>query len=126
MGEIDDQTIQQTLQKLWKKVLGRKKLPVVLSIPRLLVTSRRLRNLPATITDDQLPSLVAIQAETELPFTPEHAVYDFHDVRRDEESGVSVELIATRREAAQKQIDYLKPLGILPRALLPSSLAIVC
>jgi type IV pilus assembly protein PilM len=124
MGEIDDQTIQQTLQKLWKKVLGRKKLPVVLSIPRLLVTSRRLRNLPATITDDQLPSLVAIQAETELPFTPEHAVYDFHDVRRDEESGVSVELIATRREAAQKQIDYLKPLGILPRALLPSSLAI--
>lgn len=124
MGEIDDQTIQQTLQKLWKKVLGRKKIPVVLSIPRLLVTSRRLSNLPAAVTDDQLPSLVATQAETELPFTPEHAVYDYHDVRRDGEAGVSVELIAARREAVQKQIDYLKPLGILPRAVLPSSLAI--
>ena len=124
MGEIDDQTIQQTLQKLWKKVLGRKKIPVVLSIPRLLVTSRRLSNLPAAVTDDQLPSLVATQAETELPFTPEHAVYDYHDVRRDGETGVSVELIAARREAVQKQIDYLKPLGILPRAVLPSSLAI--
>lgn len=124
MGEIDDQTIQQTLQKLWKRVLGRKKIPVVLSIPRLLVTSRRLSNLPAAVTDDQLPSLVAIQAETELPFTPEQAVYDYHDVRRDSESGVSVALIAARREAVQKQIDYLKPLGILPRAVLPSSLAI--
>lgn len=124
MGEIDDQTIQQTLQNLWKRVLGRKKFPVVLSIPRLLVTSRRLSNLPDVVTDDQLPSLVAIQAETELPFTPEHAVYDFHDVRRDSETGVSVELIAARREAVQKQINYLKPLGILPRAVLPSSLAI--
>ena len=37
---------------------------------------------------------------------------------------MSVELIAARREAVQKQIDYLKPLGILPRAVLPSSLAI--
>ncbi len=124
MGEIDDQTIQQTLQKLWKKVLGRKKLPVVLSIPRLLVTSRRLKNLPASVTDDQLPGLVAIQAETELPFAPENAVFDYHDVRRDAETGVSVELIAARRDAAQKQIDYLKPLGVLPSAVLPSSLGI--
>lgn len=124
MGEIGDQAIQQTLQKLWKRIPGRKKIPVVLSIPRLLVTSRRLINLPDAVTDDQLPSLVAIQAETELPFTPKHAVYDYHDVRRDSEAGVSVELIAARRDAVQKQIDYLKPLGILPRAVLPSSLAI--
>lgn len=123
-GEIDDKTIQQTLQKLWKRILGRKKIPVVLSIPRLVVTSRRLTNLPDAVTDDQLPSLVAIQAETELPFTPEQAVFDYHDVRRDGETGVSVELIAARRDAVQKQIDYLQPLGILPRAMLPSTLAI--
>ena len=123
-GEIDDKTIQQTLQKLWKRILGRKKIPVVLSIPRLVVTSRRLTNLPDAVTDDQLPSLVAIQAETELPFPPEQAVFDYHDVRRDGETGVSVELIAARRDAVQKQIDYLQPLGILPRAMLPSTLAI--
>lgn len=123
-GEIDDKTIQQTLQKLWKRILGRKKIPVVLSIPRLLVTSRRLTNLPDAVTNDQLASLVAIQAETELPFTPEQAVFDYHDVRRDGETGVSVELIAARRDAVQKQIDYLQPLGILPRAMLPSTLAI--
>ncbi len=124
LGESDDQTIEQTLQKLWRQLLGRKKIPVVLSIPRLLVTSRRLKNLPAAVTDDQLPGLVAIQAETELPFAPENAVFDYHDVRRDAETGVSVELIAARRDAAQKQIDYLKPLGVLPSAVLPSSLGI--
>lgn len=120
--EIDDQTIHQTLQKLWKKVQGRKKPPVVLSVPRLLVTSRRLTGLPAAATDDQLPNLVAIQAETELPFRSENAVHDYHDVRRTDD-GVSVELIAARREAVQKQIDYLKPLGIVPRGVLPSTLA---
>ena len=120
--EIDDQTIHQTLQKVWKKVQGRKKPPVVLSISRLLVTSRRLTGIPAAARDDQLPNLVAIQAETELPFSPENAVYDYHNVRRGDKE-VSVELIAARREAVQKQIDYLKSLGIVPSAVLPSTLA---
>ncbi|MBI1926604.1 pilus assembly protein PilM, partial [Candidatus Poribacteria bacterium] len=65
--DIDDQTIRQTLQKVWRKVQGRVH-SVVLSLPRSSVTSRRLTNLPPAATDEQLTSLVAIQAETELPF----------------------------------------------------------
>ena len=120
MEEVDDQIVCQTLQKLWKRVQGHKPF-VALSIPRTFVTSRRL-NLPAAATDAHLPSLIAIQAETELPFKIDSAIYDYHDVRRTDQ-GVSVELVAARREAVQKQLDYFKPVGITPNSVLPSSLA---
>ncbi len=119
--EIPTEAISETLQRLWRRVGGRSA-SVVLSIPRLLVTSRRLTNLPAAATDDQLSDLVAMQAETELPFRVEGAIYDHHDVRRSEE-GISVELIAAKRETVQAQIDYLKPLGITPKGVMPSTLA---
>ena len=119
--EIPTEAISETLQRLWRRVGGRSA-SVVLSIPRLLVTSRRLTNLPAAATDDQLSDLVAMQAETELPFRVEGAIYDHHDVRRSED-GISVELIAAKRETVQAQIDYLKPLGITPKGVMPSTLA---
>ncbi|MCZ6676732.1 MAG: pilus assembly protein PilM, partial [Candidatus Poribacteria bacterium] len=81
MEEVTYETILQALRNVWGKVQGRKH-AVALSIPRLLVTSRRLTNLPAAATDEQLSDLVAMQAETELPFRIENAVYDYHDVRR--------------------------------------------
>ena len=118
---IPTEAISETLQRLWRRVGGRSA-SVMLSIPRLLVTSRRLTNLPAAATDDQLSDLVAMQAETELPFRVEGAIYDHHDVRRSED-GISVELIAARRETVQEQIDYLKPLGITPKGVMPSTLA---
>ncbi len=120
-AEISTEAISETLQQLWRQVGGRNT-PVVLSIPRLLVTSRRLTNLPAAATDDQLSNLVAMQAETELPFRIEGAIYDHHDVYRSED-GISVELIAARRETVQQQIDYLKPLGLTPKSIIPSTLA---
>ena len=119
--EIPIEAISETLQRLWRRVGGRNT-SVVLSIPRLLVTTRRLTNLPAAATDDQLSNLVAMQAETELPFRVEGAIYDYHDVHRSED-GISVELIAARRETVQQQIDYLKPLGITTKGVMPSALA---
>ena len=119
--EIPIEVISETLQRLWRRVGGRSA-SVVLSIPRLSVTTRRLTNLPAAATDDQLSNLVAMQAETELPFRLEGAIYDYHDVHRAEE-GISVELIAARRETVQQQIDHLKPLGITPKGVMPSTLA---
>ena len=119
--EISIEVIAEALQRLWRHVDGRGT-PVVLSIPRLSVTSRRLTNLPAAATDDQLSNLVAMQAETELPFRIENAIYDHHDVHRSEES-ISVELIAAKRETVQQQIDYLKPLGLSPKGVMPSTLA---
>ena len=119
--EISAEAISEALQHLWRRVVGRSA-SVALSIPRLLVTSRRLTNLPAAATDDQLSNLVAMQAETELPFRIEGSIYDYHDVHRSEE-GISVELIAARRETVQQQIDYLKPIGISPTSVMPSTLA---
>ena len=120
-AEIPIEVITETLQRLGGHV-GRRSTPVVLSIPRLSVTSRRLTNLPAAATDDQLSNLVAMQAETELPFRIEDAIYDYHDVHHLEDS-ISVELIAARRETVQQQIDYLKPLGLAPKGVMPSTLA---
>ena len=119
--EVPIEVISETLQRVWRGVGGRNT-SVALSIPRLLVTSRRLTNLPAAATDDQLSSLVAMQAETELPFRVEGVIYDYHDVHRSEE-GISIELIAARRETVQQQIDYLKPIGITPKGVMPSTLA---
>ena len=121
MTEISTEVISDTLQRVWRRMDGRST-SVALSIPRLLVTSRRLTNLPAAAADDQLSNLVAMQAETELPFRVEGSIYDYHDVHRSED-GISVELIAARRETVQQQIDYLKPLGITPGGVMPSTLA---
>lgn len=119
--EISTEVIAETLQRLWVRV-GARSISVVLSIPRLSVTSRRLTNLPAAATGDQFTNLVAMQAETELPFRVEDAIYDYHDVHRSEDS-FSVELIAAKRETVQQQIDYLKPIGLTPKGVMPSTLA---
>ncbi len=119
--EISTEVITETLQRLWGRV-GARSSSVVLSIPRLSVTSRRLTNLPAAATGDQLTNLVAMQAETELPFRVEDAIYDYHDVHRSEDS-ISVELIAAKRETVQQQIDFLKPIGLAPKGVMPSTLA---
>ena len=110
--------ITESLLKVWKKVGG--KYPVVVSVPRLLITTRRLSNLPQTNEDDQLTSVVTMQAETELPFRPEDSVYDFHDIRQTE-SGVSVEIVAAKRDAVQNLINCLKPLSVTPSLMLPST-----
>ena len=110
--------VKESLLTVWKKVGG--KYPVVVSVPRLLITTRRLSNLPQTNEDEQLTSVVAMQAETELPFRPEDAVYDFHDIRQTE-SGVSVEIVAAKRDAVQELIDCLKPLSVTPNFMLPSA-----
>ena len=118
---ISTDVISETLERLWRRMGGRGT-SVALSIPRLSVTSRRLINLPAAATDDQLSNLVAMQAETELPFRVEGTIYDHHDTRRSEDA-LSVELIAAKRETVQQQIDYLKPLGLAPTSVIPSTLA---
>ena len=100
--EIPTEVISETLQRLWRGISGRSTL-VVLSIPRLSVTSRRLTNLPAAATEDQLSNLVSMQAETELPFRVEDAIYDYHGVHRSEDT-ISAELIAARGETVQQQI----------------------
>ena len=50
-----------------RALFNRNKTEIALALPRSLVNTKRLSNLPAA-TDDQLASIVAIAAEAELPF----------------------------------------------------------
>ena len=120
-GEVSAETLSRTLEELWQEVKGGK-YTVILSIPRMLVTTRRLTDFPAAASDDQLSNLVSMQAETEIPFSAENAVFDYHDVRRGDD-GVSVELIAAKRESVQKYIDYLQSIDIAPTGIIPSAMA---
>ena len=74
---------------------SRDTMEIALALPRFLVSTKRLGNLPAA-TDDQLANIVAISAETELPFRIEEAIFTYYDVQRTSEA-VSVALISTRR-----------------------------
>lgn len=120
-GDIDLETVSRTFEELWQEVKGGKH-TVILSIPRLLVTTRRLTDFPAAASDEQLSNLVSMQAETEIPFSADNAIFGYHDVRRGE-GGVSVELIAAKRESVQKYIDCLQSIDVVPTAIIPSAMA---
>ena len=120
-GDIDAETISRTFEELWQEVKGGKH-SVLLSIPRLLVTTRRLSDFPAAASDEQLSNLVSMQGETEIPFSADNAIFDYHDVRR-RENGISVELVAAKRESVQGYIDYLQSIDVVPTGIIPSAMA---
>ena len=95
---------------------------IALALPRFLVSTKRLGNLPVA-TDDQLANIVAISAETELPFRIEEAIFTYHDVQRTSEA-VSVELISTRRSTVADYLDRLEQIGVTASAVIPSTVAI--
>ena len=103
-------------------LFSRKTTEIALALPRFLVSTKRLGNLPVT-TDDQLANIVAISAETELPFRIEEAIFTYHDVQRTSEA-MSVELISTRRSTVTDYLDRLEQIGVTASAVVPSTIAI--
>lgn len=95
---------------------------IALALPRFLVSTKRLGNLPVA-TDDQLANIVAISAETELPFRIEEAIFTYHDVQQTSEA-MSVELISTRRSTVTDYLDRLEQIGVTASAVVPSTTAI--
>lgn len=95
---------------------------IALALPRFLVSTKRLGNLPVA-TDDQLANIVALSAETELPFRIEEAIFTYHDVQRTSEA-MSVELISTRRSTVTDYLDRLEQIGVTASAVIPSTIAI--
>lgn len=95
---------------------------IALALPRFLVSTKRLGNLPVA-TDDQLANIVAISAETELPFRIEEAIFTYHDVQQTSEA-MSVELISTRRSTVTDYLDRLEQTGVTASAVIPSTIAI--
>ena len=103
-------------------LFNRNKTEVALALPRSLVNTKRLSNLPAA-TDEQLASIVAIAAETELPFRVEEAIFTYHDIQQTAETS-SVELISTRRTSVSNYLDLLEQIGVSVSAVTPSMIAI--
>ena len=126
--------VYESMKRLWdsladlpveggiRALFNRNKTEVALALPRSLVNTKRLSNLPAA-TDEQLASIVAIAAETELPFRVEEAIFTYHDVQQTPET-TSVELISTRRTSVSKYLDILEQIGVSASAVTPSMIAI--
>ena len=130
----DRQQVTKLMENLWaslgtppkqgnlRSLFNRHKAEVVLAMPRSLVSTKRLANLPAA-TDNQLENIVAIAAEAELPFRVEEAIFTYHDVRRTSDA-TSVELISTRRASVTNYLDILEQIGVSASAVTPSMVAI--
>lgn len=91
----------------------------VVSVPRHQVVTRRLANLPAYLEGERLEDVVRIQAEAELPFGTNEAVFDFYDVRHSE-SSTSVELVAAKRESVEALVKVVREAGLKPTFIVPS------
>ncbi len=128
------QQIVESIARLWsplgnpptqrdlRSFFNRDKTEIAVALPRFLVSTKRLGNLPAA-TDDQLSNIVAISAETELPFRIDEAIFTYHDVQRTPEA-VSVELISTRRSTVTDYLTLLEQIGVSASAVVPSTIAI--
>ena len=130
----EGQQIVESIARLWaplgnpptqrdlRSFFNRDKTEIGLALPRFLVSTKRLGNLPAA-TDDQLSNIVAISAETELPFRIDEAIFTYHDVQRTPEAA-SVELISTRRSTVTDYLNLLEQIGVSASAVVPSTIAI--
>lgn len=130
----EQQQVATAMENLWaslgkppqQRTLGslfnRNKTEVVLALPRSLVSTKRLANLPAA-TDDQLANIVEIAAEAELPFRVEEAIFTYHDVHRTSDA-TSVELISTRRASVTNYMELLEQIGVSVSGVTPSMIAI--
>ena len=126
--------VYESMKRLWdslgdlpveagmRALFNRNKPEIALALPRSLVNTKRLSNLPAA-TDEQLASIVAIAAEAELPFRVEEAIFTYHDVQQTPETS-SVELISTRRTTVSNYLDLLGQIGVSASAVTPSMIAI--
>lgn len=118
-----------TIKELWshlgikQNIFNKHRMEVAIALPRGSVVTKRLPNLPVSTTDAQLPSLVEMAAETELPFQVDESVFTYHDVQRSTE-GVSVELVSTRRDTVRRYTETIAATGNTPSAIIPSMLAI--
>ena len=125
----DSAYVSETIRSLWNQLninrnfFNKHKIDVAISIPRLFVVTKTLANLPPSTTDSQLPAMIDMAAETELPFQKENSVFTYHDIRQAPDS-LSVELLSTRRDTVSRYMDALKDIGITPSAVVPSMLAI--
>lgn len=123
------QQVSDAVKELWDQLnikqtlFNKNTLEVAIALPRRFVVTKRLPNIPPATTDDQLPGMVAMAAETELPFQSDESLFTYHDVQRTPD-GFSLELVSSRRDTVSRYINALKDIGVSPSAVIPSMFAL--
>ena len=123
------QHVSEVVRRLWiqigvkQTIFNKHRIEVAIALPRGSVVTKRLPNLPPATTDNQLPAVVEMAAETELPFQSEESTFTYHDIQRTTET-LSVELVSTRRDIVTRYMDAVNATGATPSAVVPSMLAI--
>jgi len=123
-AEISDDTIVSTLRNVMSQANIKPK-SVAISIPRALVTTKKLNfhTRTSALTDEEINEMVALQAEIEIPFGANNAIYNYHNIQKSSE-GMSAELVAARKETIAWYMGILKSADLQVAQILPSTYAI--
>ena len=123
-AEVSDDTIVSTLRDVLSQA-GIKPKSVAISIPRALVTAKRLNfhTQTSALTEEEINEMISLQAEVEIPFGASNAIYSHHNMQKSPE-GMSAELVAVRKETIARYMGILKSADLQVNAILPSTYAI--
>ena len=113
---------RQALQSAVSKAGGRRG-KCVIGVPRDQVVLRRIAQLPKGLDEESLQEVIRLQADSELPFDQGDAVYDYVNLREEEDSA-SVEIVAARLSDVERLVESARSAGARPVALCPSVFAI--
>jgi len=123
-AEVSDDVIVNALRNVLSQAKIKAK-SVVISIPRILVTAKKLNfhTQTSALTDEEINEMVALQAEVEIPFGVGNAIYNHHNIQKSPE-GMSAELVAARKETITWYMGILKSSDLQADAVLPSTYAV--
>ncbi|MFQ6039601.1 MAG: type IV pilus assembly protein PilM [Candidatus Poribacteria bacterium] len=123
-AEVSDDTIVSALRNVLSQANIKTK-SAVISIPRALVTQKKLnfQTRTSALTEEEIDEMIALQAEVEIPFGANNAIYDHHNIQKSSE-GMSAELVAARKETIARYLGILKSADLKVDAILPSTYAI--
>lgn len=113
---------KEAIQKALNQAGGRRS-RCVIGVPRDQVVLRRIDKLPKDLDEASMREVVRLQADSELPFDHGEAVYDYLNVRENEESA-SVEIVAARLSEVERLVNSAREAGGKPVAIAPSVFAI--
>jgi len=119
--ELTDTQISERINHLFKK-LGLRKEPIIISLPRILVTCRYLR-LPSG-ESLELEGMAKFQASQYLPYPADELITGFSLIRRDSQGYAYVNLIIVHRDVIGRFLRILEIYRGQVEAILLSSYAL--
>lgn len=116
------QELPGILRDLWKDGMHRKD-PVIISLPRNLVTVRHL-HLPAT-DPIQLREMISLQAAKQTPYSREEIITNFQTVGVPKDGFTDVILVIANREVSQERLKVLQEAHLKAKGIRLSSFGIL-